>query len=288
MAEAWFLHQLAPDGSTEDGCHPDEAQALKDYLSQNLTPEQASHAITVPIITSLTPNSDLPRLWGLLSNALVDLPPRHTKPLVELIRAIEALPPPDMSAVPEDQRPAHGDLWSGLPGFGHQWADETASYQWRWTARGKEGPRLGDLSAADVSALQARHARRQEVEALLAVEGLAGIPVDWGYECVADALERSDAAVDFEVVGACQWLRVAGSRMRQDADRGVTSWGLDKERDLFKTGERGHMTRERWQFWVDRLSSDLLSTSGSDPAQMSSLARDTVAAIRKSIENLEN
>jgi hypothetical protein len=46
MSDAWFNEKIAPDGDTEDGCHPDEAQALKYYYHNWTTTTEASQAIT--------------------------------------------------------------------------------------------------------------------------------------------------------------------------------------------------------------------------------------------------
>ena len=44
--------------------------------------------------------------------------------------------------------------------------------------------------------------RRANIEARLAVANLGGIPLDWGYNAIADALERDDSIfsiMDFEI-----------------------------------------------------------------------------------------
>ncbi|KAI1754792.1 hypothetical protein F4782DRAFT_491652 [Xylaria castorea] len=247
MSDAWFAQKLAPDGDTTDGCHPDEAQALKAYLSGNSTPSQAAQAITKPISHSTDPNADLPRLWDLLTNALLELPLSTIPSLVALIRAIDALPPSDFSVLPEVRRPAHGQLWRALPGFGHFWADEYPSLRQWLNDGGNSKP------AAEREAVIARSIRRAEVEARLAREGLAGIPMHWGYECVADALEQSLAEVEAEIPAACKWVQVAGDRFREGAERGESSWGLERKRDLWDGEARGQMSVERWTFWIRQL-----------------------------------
>ncbi|KAI1745289.1 hypothetical protein F4680DRAFT_401695 [Xylaria scruposa] len=247
MSDAWFAQKLAPDGDTTDGCHPDEAQALKVYLSGNSTSSQAAKNITKPISHSSDPNNDLPRLWNLLADALLELPLSAIPSLIALIRAIDALPPPDFSALSETNRPAHGQLWRGLPGFGHFWADEYPSLRQWLNDGGISKP------AAEREAVIGRSIRRAEVEARLATEGLAGIPMDWGYECVADALEQSLAEVEAEIPVACKWVQIAGQRFREGAERGESSWGLERKRDLWNGEARGQMSAERWKFWIRRL-----------------------------------
>lgn len=64
MSDAWFDWVIAPDGVREDGCHPDEAQALKDYYHKRTSAKDAAHAITRPIENSEAPGGDLYRLWA--------------------------------------------------------------------------------------------------------------------------------------------------------------------------------------------------------------------------------
>ena len=82
MSDAWFESQLLPDGTNEDGCHPQEAAALKDYLrSETMTAKEAARAITLPIEGEEDPEENLSiyRLWGFLTNALKDLKDQQAK-----------------------------------------------------------------------------------------------------------------------------------------------------------------------------------------------------------------
>lgn len=54
MSDSWFNEKIAPDGAAEDGCRPDEAQALKDYYNKETTPKEAAQAITRPMKNSKT------------------------------------------------------------------------------------------------------------------------------------------------------------------------------------------------------------------------------------------
>ena len=112
MSDAWFAEKLAPDGDAEDGCHPQEVQALKQYLCKEISAREAARAITQP--ASENPAERLQPFWGFLVDALVELPSEHTSTLIELLRAIEYLPSPD--TMPER-------LWRGLPGFAHEYAN---------------------------------------------------------------------------------------------------------------------------------------------------------------------
>lgn len=213
MCDAWFAEKLAPDGDVEDGCHPQEAQAMKKYLRQEMTAQEAASAITQPVVNAEDPSEDLRRLWGFLIDALIELP--CTDLLIKLLQAIEDLPEPDMTAVAESKLPTHGKLWRGLPGFGHQYADLCQSGDWRGL--------FIKADAAERKRLQSYHIKKAGIEARLVVAGLAGIPIDWGYETVADALERSDALLDCEIPAAAEWLNIAGQRFRAGAAEGEQS-----------------------------------------------------------------
>ena len=50
MSKSWFPSRLLPNGSPEDGCDPQEAAALKDYLlSTTTTAEATARRITIPV-----------------------------------------------------------------------------------------------------------------------------------------------------------------------------------------------------------------------------------------------
>ncbi|KAG8169872.1 hypothetical protein KVR01_000617 [Diaporthe batatas] len=253
MSDDWFSFKLAPDGDVEDGCHPEEAQAMKEYLRQNTTAAEAARAITHPIVTADNPRHDLARLWAFLMDSLVELPAEHTGSLLELLKAIENLPEPDFTPIDESKRPSE-KLWKGLPGFGHLWSDSYQSGSWRNEAAAATGP------ARD--ALRDAHVRKAEVEARLVTAGLAGIPIDWGYQVVADALESSNALLDFEVPAATTWLVICGERFRQAAENGEESWAFKPHatkssmipsRDLWKESSHQAMSLRRWSAWEGRL-----------------------------------
>lgn len=251
MSDDWFSYKLAPDGDIEDGCHPEEAQALKDYLRQKTTTAEAAQGITRPITVASNPKEDLTRLWTFLMDALMELPRQHTDALIALLETIEDLPAPRFTAT-KDKQPFEA-LWKALPGFGHLWSDMHRSSNWRTLIR---------ASGAERDAFRDDYIRKAEIEARLVRAGLAGIPIDWGYETVADALESSNAVLDIEFPAAAEWLRFCGGRFRLGASAREKSWGLEPHRtmsvdapsrDLWKAPDDGDMNFERWSFWKDRL-----------------------------------
>lgn len=253
MSDNWYSYKLAPGGDVEDGCHPEEAQAMKFYLRQRMTATEAARAITNPIVTAENPREDLARLWGFLMDSFLELPTDHTESLLELVKAIENLPEPDFTAVDKEKRPSQR-LWRGLGGFGHLWADSYQSGCWKDTAAATNG--------SERDALRDTHARKAEVEARFVMAGLGDITIDWGYEVVADALESSDALLDFEVPAATRWLVICGHRFRQGAENGEESWAL-KPRitkpsiapslGLWKGSSDQVMSLYRWSWWEGRL-----------------------------------
>ncbi|KAL8729396.1 MAG: hypothetical protein Q9166_004789, partial [cf. Caloplaca sp. 2 TL-2023] len=246
MSDKWFQEQIAPDGLEEDGCHPDEAQALKDYYHQRTGASEAAYAITRPIENSENPGGYLYRLWNLLIDALMQLPETQVPALIQLLDAIQTLPEPDLTGRITQDTPVGGYLWRGLPGFGHMWADEHKRDDWRRTLAAEKSASRADMRAA--------HVRKAGIEARLAVAGIGGIPLHWGYDCIADALERRDAGVvmDFEIPAAAEWITVAERQLYAGAVNGSKSWALEKRRDFGK--EAAGMNVERWLFWEERLN----------------------------------
>lgn len=251
MSDEWFAEKIAGDENGEDGIHPDEVQALRQLLRQQISPHEAAVSITKPIEESCDPDSELADLWGLLAEALIELPVENISLVLTLLHSIEDLPPPDFSAAKEIRRPPHGTLWRGLPGFGHYYADVYQSEDWRSTIK--------DANVDDIRALEIRKAH---VEARIVVAGIGTIPIDWGYECVAKALEQTTddrAVLDIEISAAAEWLEIAGERFRTGAMRAEESWALRcSEGGLWNQGNT--MTPERLGFWQRRL--DELKSAG--------------------------
>jgi Protein of unknown function (DUF3632) len=243
MSDAWFNEKMAPDGAAEDGCHPDEAQALKDYCHKKTSAKEAAQVITQPIQNSKDPGANLHRLWSLLIDALVELPATQVPALVQLLDAIQKLPEPDLTGRRTENTPANGCLWRKLPGFGHMWADEHKRDDWRRTLTASDPANRADS--------RAEHVKKAEIEARLAVADVGGIPLDWGYDCIADALERRNAVLDFEIPAAAEWIAIAGKRLYVGAVDGEESWALERRRDFGK--EAKAMSLERWSFWEMRM-----------------------------------
>ncbi len=243
MSDAWFNEKIAPDGDTEDGCHPDEAQALKDFYHKKKRAKEAAYAITRPIENAKDPPANLYRLWAFLADALIDLPATEVSALIELLDAIQQLPEPDLTGKRTDDTPVTDFSWRKLPGFGHMWADLHKDDGWRRA--------LAASDPANRDVMRAEHVKKAMLEARMTIAGIGGIPIHWGYDCIADALERRDSVLDFEIAAAAEWIRVAGERLHTGAVDGEESWALERRRDFGK--EAKAMSLERWSFWKDRL-----------------------------------
>lgn len=253
MFEDWFKRQIAPDEEGEDGCHSDEAQALQSYINSRTTPQEAAHAITQPILSSPDPGVNLNRLWNLLQDALIELPATYTIPLINLLQVIQDLPDPDLtSKSTEAEHTQNGFTWKGLPSFGHLWADVHKQDSWRsdLSTTLNSSSLTPDDSLQKRQQLLATHIKKTNVEAHLAVANVGSIPLDWGYDTIADALELDTAVLDFEVPAAREWIKVAGKELYRGAKEGRKSWAL-RRRD-FET-EEGKMSLSRWEFWEERM-----------------------------------
>jgi len=237
MSDDWFSSKLAPEQEN----HPEEVEAIKNYLLQKTIATEAAQTITRPVVTSEVPRKDLARLQVLLLDALVQLPD-HTKLLLALLQAIENLPEPEFMAVQPAERPRE-KLWKGLPYFANRWYDISyRSGSWKTDAKEASGP--------ERDALRDEHVRKAKVEAELVMAGLAGIPIGWGYEVIDDALGR-DPLLDFEVPAAAEWFIVCGQRFRQGAEEGEKTYALKNE----------GMSLKQWSLWEARLR-ELQAQSG--------------------------
>ncbi|KAF6809033.1 hypothetical protein CMUS01_13768 [Colletotrichum musicola] len=224
MSDEWFTSKLFPygNGSTEDGCRASEAQALKDYLRKKTTAAEAARAITQQIDHSITAednlNEELPRLWGLLQDALWELPEENIEPLIELLKAIEELPKPDISALERRKQPEEA-LWKGLSGG--------AEVEARMVAAGSGGMNIDEGYKRIADALESSN-WLLELNLPAAAKWLAFLGKQF-FEGAKDGKES--------------WgLRMLSTSMSQPGYR-----------DLSKSKSDVKMTLERWEFWEARL-----------------------------------
>ena len=239
VLDEWFKGKIAPADAPEDGCRPEEAIALHDYYHQKSTAQEAALSITRPVQLTEKPYDNLYSLWGLLIDALMEFPKSGTMEVVKLLSAIQDLPSSDSTS---DQQSSTFS-WAGLPRFAHMWADEHKQDHWRDALSTK------DLTKRTEQ--RKKHSKRAFIEAQLVVANVGEIPLDWGYDCIADALERHSAILDFEIPAVNMWTAIAGQQLHAGVLEGRESWALEKKRDFQM--ESKTMSLDRWKFWGNRL-----------------------------------
>ncbi|KAF2128745.1 hypothetical protein P153DRAFT_403619 [Dothidotthia symphoricarpi CBS 119687] len=198
MSDDWLSCKLAPDGDFEDGCHHEQADALKNYLHLKMIAKEAPQAVTRPVVVSENPRDELSRPYILLLDALVELPSEHIEPLLAL---------------------------KGLPHFGNLWSDVGyRSGSWKRDAEATAAP--------ESNALLYKHVRRAETEARL-VEVYDVIEDASESDGALLDLEVPAAAEWFGVYG--QWFRPGtetGKKIYAHLDEVMSwkKWSLWEER----------------------------------------------------------
>ncbi|KAL4907004.1 hypothetical protein BDW74DRAFT_176601 [Aspergillus multicolor] len=224
------------DGENETGAHPHQAAALKAYLNGHFNAHEAALAMTKSRAFEFVSEkkTDLrDRILGIIQDALVELPERHTRPLIALLMELAQLPD-KVDGYP---------VWKNLSKtFGDSKSDAWKEAHWRQAL---------ETQTRDPAARQRIREKLVHlafVEASCAVAGV--LPLDWGYECISDALECHGAVRDFEVPVAAVWMEIAGRRLMQGATEAERSWALEREGRLWAAGP---MSLDRWNFWIERL-----------------------------------
>lgn len=243
VSPSWFEAVSSPDN---EGCHPHSAQALKAFHEGKTTTHEAASAITHPMATSPSNHLDVERngIWSLLISALTDWPRSETPALLQLLKAIQQVPDP---AITEEAKWSveDGPFWDGLPGFGHMWADDFGRREILRLCAGQDG------NGNDRRELREKYVHVAGLEAAFCDQRIGGIDLNWGYERITDALERSDAVRDIEVPMAVEWLKSLPHRIYEGALKREEGWPLKRDLDLWTGGDV--MTVERWQWWKSRL-----------------------------------
>jgi hypothetical protein len=196
----WINSQAAEDASAlaaGDGCHQEEAEALCDYLSDNLDVQEAAGRIVSPVLRDANPPSELYQLWGLLSDALVELTDDRQK-ILDLLAAVQSLPP-------------HIRIdWSQLPGFGNMWSDLN-----RLHLHGPDPWEKGSWADVRMAELCRHFDTIGRVEAEMFLRGLGGVSADWGYEVINLVCSRRPG-LDVLMFEVHAWLECAGMQLRHN------------------------------------------------------------------------
>jgi len=235
---AWFDSKMAytaDEMHAGDGCHPDEAQALSDYLYGKFSEQEAAKRITAAIVNEEIPSQETYRLWTLLSEALVELSDGDRHRTLDLLAQIRTLPP------------ASGIQWAQLPGLASMWYDLD-----RLLLHGGFGIGMFDPGSEDELRRVYEAVGRAEAEML--VRGLDVANEDWGYEVLN--LSCSDGPELEVLIGQVfAWLEVARSKLKEKVETETAARGyvrsLDGDYSKRQTVEEA--LAEHWAAWKDRL-----------------------------------
>ncbi|KAI5200513.1 hypothetical protein E4T39_05632 [Aureobasidium subglaciale] len=260
MTDAWFEYAVSPDGVIEDGCRPAEAQALKAYLRDNITIDEATAQITQPSEACDEPRKDLPNLWGLLQDALIELPDTQGK-IVALICKIR-----QRSCSVEDPST---DFWLRLPSFANQWYDRN---WWYYQNRWRDHP--SEYESPEKMLEITNIARAEALLAIIDIDILGEHLWLEGLSRVCDTLEDSKAKLDIEILAI--YLLRSNQDVRREIEKGEIHTSMKDARDLWH-GEGG-TSMERWGFWKRRLQ---------DVQNDSSLLEGTREAARTALDTMK-
>jgi hypothetical protein len=200
-----------------DGCHPEEAKTLSDYLHSSITKEQAAERITRRLLDEPRPAEEIYRVWALICEALVELGPKNRPSILELLSQIQALPP------------KYGIQWAELPGFASMW-----DTLYRLHLHGPDGweNRVESLDEGRVHELRQHFEAVGLVEAEMFVRGFDAVTSDYrGFE-VLELVRSNRAGLDIFLSQVLAWLEVAGQKLRDKAQSEETSaerWTLWKQ-----------------------------------------------------------
>jgi hypothetical protein len=266
MSSAWYDEAIAPDGNLGDGCRPEEAQALRLYLDNKIEVQKAARLITLPTESSQDPGADLPNLWGVLQDALIELPDSQPE-IVHLLQSMRELPTLDLGSLGKDRsgplKNPSSSLWHDLPSFANQWYDTN---WWYYQNQWRDNPKLFESTTkVDQIVNLARS------EALLAQTDILGERVRYeGLSRLCDTLEDSKAVLEVEIYAVREWLLNAHDSLytmsqtprihyllysnfdiKKKIAQNEMHPGVRKKRDLWRGP--GGTSPQRWNFWKERL-----------------------------------
>lgn len=252
MEYIWYQSKTAPTKDAlvaGDGCHPHEADALRNYLDGNYSTQEAAKKITEPILSETNPKENHYRLWTLLCDALVELSDEECQKTIELLVAIEQLPSNKESIE-----------WKGLPGFGNMWHDLYQMHLDGPCAWEKEN--LTDERREDLR----RHFRRVGgVEAQLCLRGVGGLSLSWVFD-VVNLVAQDRNGLDVLLSEVEVWLEVAGEELKGEVGKqsDEVRWytRIVAQSAGRKQQSVGAALEEHWVVWKERLMEMMEDGSG--------------------------
>ncbi|CAD0114647.1 unnamed protein product [Aureobasidium uvarum] len=257
MTDAWFENVIESDGIDGEGCRRSEAMTLKLYLRDEISIDQASQQLALPTETCALPGDPLIYLWGVLQDAMVELPHSAQK-ITPLLLQLQKRP--DVRLREEQRTDALSDkqwtLWNDLPGFANMW------YDMHWWYYGSQW-RVDKLRFENQDAV-VNIPRIAVADALLSVSGILGERAKAeGLARLAHTLEDEDAVLRVEILILREWLLNAGDMLFGMCRDGFQHDLLDNSVELEKKSvgkprrelwkEDSDASLPRWQFWKQRL-----------------------------------
>ena len=209
-----------------DGCHRDEGTALGAFLGAKITAQQAAASITAPVLREPDPAAAVHRLMGLLCEALVELGADHRTQLLDLLEAIQQLPPSERID------------WPRLPNFGHMWAD-----LYRLHMHGLDGWEKTEMPLSEARKSELCHHEESvaAAEAQMYRRGLGGVTRHWGYAWL-NLVQGRRPGLGVFIRGAYIWLAEAGVRLKQELQPGeVARYGGQSSVEATMP--------EHWELW---------------------------------------
>ena len=167
--------------------------------------------------------------------------------LIKLLQEVRSLDNPDL---PKDTLSQYTFIWTRLPGFINLWADMYDHWRSNLSSTLSSLTNPNDRIAKR-QFLQASQTRLTKIKAHMTVADEGGFQIDEPYDTLAEAMESDDVEMDFEISAAREWIRIAGKQLYEGAEHKRKSWGLRKDRGLWKGGQS--MSLERWYFWENRM-----------------------------------
>jgi hypothetical protein len=232
---AWFDSKMAytakelQDG---DGCHPDEAQALSDYLRGVISCTETSKRITAAILNEKNPPEELYRLWALLSEAMIEVGEEARDETIDLLAQIKALPP------------ARDVQWAELSGFASMW-----DTLYRLHLHGSCG--AGMFNKENKSNLQQEYEAVGRAEAKMLLRGIV-VSENWGYR-ILNLVCSDRPELEVLICEVFGWLDVAGWKLKEkvmsEKTARVRFYGLGSDPNKRRAAVEKTL-EEHWIAWI--------------------------------------
>lgn len=227
-----------------DGCHPEEAQALSDYLDgTTASSQEAARRITAPILSESHPSEHTFRLWALLCEAIVELNVEYRHLTFNLLSQIQALPS------------SFGIEWNRLPGFAGMWNDLYGLHL--------HGAGPSPIDVALFDEIKHIYDKIGHAEAEMFLWGFPMFSERCGYR-VLNLVYRDRLGIEFYLGQILGWLEVAGWKLKQNAMSNKT---IRTMREYGSCGQDERMNVERtlaehWEVWKEAMLGLCQDTTG--------------------------